>query len=86
MPNPFSMLARRTGRRTVPWLAYFEVAKQIVGRGHAAWSVLSEAERRELQRVVRDFRGHPSAVPADDRRAVQRIVLKAAKAAARRRP
>jgi hypothetical protein len=86
MPNPLSMLTRRTGRRAIPWLAYYEVAKQVVGRGHAAWSALSESERRQLQRVVREFRGRPGAVPEHDRRAVRRIVLKAAKAAAQRRP
>ena len=79
------MLSRRAGRRAIPWLTYYEVAKQIVGRGHAAWSALSESERRELQRVVRGFRGRAAAVPETDRRAVRRIVIKAARAAARRR-
>jgi hypothetical protein len=82
MPSPFSLLKRGPGRRAIPWLTYYAVAKQIVERGQAAWRALSEDERRQLQRVVRGFR-HPRDVPEHDRRAVRRIVIKGVKAAAR---
>jgi hypothetical protein len=83
MRGPLPLPTRGAGRRVIPWLTYYEVAKQIVGRGQAAWRALSEDERRQLQRVVRDFRGRPGAVPERDRRAVRGIVIKAVKAAAR---
>jgi hypothetical protein len=86
MPRLPSFLARRIGGKAIPWLTYYEVARQIVGRGHSAWSALTPAERRELQRVVTGFRGRPGSVPERDRREVRRIVIKAVKAAARRRP
>jgi len=71
--------------KAIPWLTWIALGRQVAERGHAAWVALTPAERRELQRILREAHWRPNAVSEADRDRLRRHVTKAVKAAAARR-
>ncbi len=81
MPSTKSLLARG---KAIPWLTWLAIGRQVVQRGHAAWTALTPHERADLQRILRDAHWKPQAVPASDRERLKKHVTKAVRAAASR--
>ena len=73
MPAAF-YLAKR-----VPWMKVWAAAVWLVAKGRArVKDNLTEAERKELRKVVTKSKGRPSNLSQRDRDRVKRIVKKAA--------
>ena len=60
--------------RAVPWLTVATVAAEVAREGKKRWDRLSRRDQQELLRIVRKLPGGPSALTAQDRTQLRRIV------------
>lgn len=73
MPSTISLAKR------VPWMKAWAAAVWLAAKGRARLNDnLSEAERRDLRRILTGSKGHPSNVSKRDRTRLKNIVKKAA--------
>jgi hypothetical protein len=73
MPTPLSLAKR------VPWMKVWAAAVWLVAKGRAHVNDnLTEAERRELRKLVTKSKGRPDHLSQRDRTRVKDIVKKAA--------
>ena len=73
MPTPISSLVK-AGKR-IPWARVVIAAKWLYERGK---DNLTEAERRELGRVLRKSKGDPRKLTVKERERVRALVVKGA--------
>jgi hypothetical protein len=71
--------------RAVPWRELRRRATTVFLMLQAGWTVLSDAEREEVRRLVRKSRGRPANLSRDESRRLGTLAAKAATAAARTR-
>jgi hypothetical protein len=72
MPSYVSLAKR------VPWMKVWASALWLVSKGRKLADNLSEAERKELSRIVAASKGKPGNVSKHDRTRLKNIVKKAA--------
>ena len=73
MATPLSLAKR------VPWMKVWAAAVWLVAKGRARIDDnLTEAERRELRKIVASSKGRPSNLRARDKTRLKNIVKKAA--------
>lgn len=73
MPSYLSLAKR------VPWIKVWATALWLAKKGKDSLDKLSEAERKELKRIVAASKGKPGNVSQHDRTRLKNIVKKAAR-------
>lgn len=63
-------MPRIPGRKAVPWMLVLEAA--MIARDH--WGRLHPQDRSELQRIIRQSKGRPQNLTANERAELLRIV------------
>jgi len=84
MPVPKRQLPQRF--KEVPWVELRRRASLVFLMLQAGWTVLSDAEREEVRKLVAKSKGRPNNLSKPEARRLGGIAAKAARAAAQAKP
>ena len=84
MPVPKRQLPQRI--KEVPWVEFRRRASLIFLMLQAGWTVLSDAEREEVRKLVTKSKGRPKNLSKPEARRLGLLAAKAARAAAQAKP
>jgi hypothetical protein len=84
MPVPKRQLPQRL--KEVPWVEFRRRASTVFLMLQAGWTVLSDAEREEVRKLITKSKGRPKNLSKPEASRLGRLAAKAARAAAQAKP